>query len=319
MYKINNIWDEFPNIKNDLIKCKNKLNEFIDIPNRKVDESVKKLFNSNSKFIRPSLMIIFGHIYKENLDDDFINLAATIELIHNATLIHDDVIDNSFTRRGEVTIHNKFGNTIAIYAGDYMLSKSFKNLLYYSHNLDNARKIMKSVENVLCGELIQEENRYNLNILEETYFDIIRKKTAELLAIACYEGVYLTSFDVKKAEKAFEFGINLGIAFQIIDDLKDILSSKKEIGKTVKHDFNEGYYTLPVIKISNKYNKDLLEIREGRKSDLEDLLKKSGSIEFVYKIAENYIEKARNIAGEFEDNMYRTYLIKVLGILCKGL
>jgi len=180
-----------------------------------------------------------------------IELASVVELIHAASLLHDDVIDEADTRRGVVSINHKFGNMTAIMLGDILYSKGFAKLT----DLPNcvAKSVSSAVTKLSVGELLDVELAENFNINQEVYFDMIYKKTASLIESCAYSAAYLAKKDTTKYAL---YGRNLGLAFQIIDDVLDITSSSEILGKPSLNDFREGKTTLPYLYMYEKLNED---------------------------------------------------------------
>lgn len=315
MFKVNKMWKNYNEIENDLKKISEILQSYTTISNKNLESRIKDLFNSNSKLIRPALVILFYKIYNTNLNDieNVYKLASSIELLHCATLVHDDVIDEASTRRGIDCIHKVFTNTTAIYSGDYLLAKAFENFLSYGKDIENTKKLVKILNDILQGELKQLEYRYNLDITEEKYFEIIEAKTAKLLAFSCYEGAYLANANKKELENSYNIGLYLGLSFQIIDDIIDIVSDSKISIKTTNNDFIEGYYTLPVIHSKNKNKNEILKLKEGQnKLELKEILENTGSIEYAKEIAKKYTNKALELVNEIENEKYRKIIKEII-------
>lgn len=320
--EINPMWDNFPEIKEELKRCKAFMLDSIDIPNRAVREEVLKLINSDAKFIRPALMITIGKMNNggAKLDDDFINIAATLELLHMATLIHDDIVDDSPKRRGVESLQSKMGKDIAVYAGDYMLSSVFSNVIEYGKTIENIKKITDTVNMILAGELIQMEHRNSFSISKEDYYDIIRGKTAAMIALCCYEGAYMVG-SRDNAQKAWEFGEAVGMAFQMIDDILDVTAEPDKSKKPVNQDFREGNFTLPVIKSIEDYESELRSIKnediysEELDEKVRQILRESGAILYSQDISRQYSEKAIYILNNFENGVFKKYLDKLVGKL----
>jgi len=208
---------------------------------------------SGGKRIRPLLTLgsakLCGYI-NGNRD---VNLAACVELIHNATLLHDDVIDNSYFRRGVKTSNAIWGNQSSILVGDYLLSRCFEMMVE-----DGSQEILKLLSatssKIAQGEVLQLEYKGEIDILDETYFDIINSKTAALFAAATRVGACITNKNKKEKDALESYGKNIGLAFQIADDALDYYSTKTIFGKEIGKDFFEGKVTLPIIFLCQKAN-----------------------------------------------------------------
>ena len=182
---------------------------------------------------------------------DAIELASVVELIHAASLLHDDVIDEAETRRGVTSINHTFGNMTAIMLGDILYSKGFTKLTYLPNEV--ARSVADAVTKLSVGELLDVELTANFNHSRDVYFDMIYKKTASLIEASAFSAALLAGKDTTKYAL---YGKNLGLAFQVIDDVLDITSSSEVLGKPALNDFREGKTTLPYLYMYEKLNED---------------------------------------------------------------
>jgi len=183
--------------------------------------------------------------------DNAIALASVVELIHAASLLHDDVIDEADTRRGVTSINHEFGNMTAIMLGDILYSKGFTKLTYLPNEV--ARSVANAVTQLSVGELLDVELAATFNADQSVYFDMIYKKTASLIEASAFSAAYLADKDTKKYAL---YGRNLGLAFQVIDDVLDITSSTEVLGKPALNDFREGKTTLPYLYMYEKLNEN---------------------------------------------------------------
>ncbi len=208
------------------------------------------------KRIRPILTILSSYICNySNPQNHHYNLAAAVELIHTATLLHDDVVDNGELRRGKKTANSIWGNKASILVGDYLLSTAFQlmvksNSIKVLDLLSNTSRIMSD------GEVMQLMNSSDIDIKEDKYIQIISQKTAILFAAATSVGAIISNSSAQEEQALYDFGINLGIAFQIMDDILDYSSSSNVLGKEIGDDFFEGKVTLPIIIAYEKANND---------------------------------------------------------------
>lgn len=245
--------------------------------------------------------------------------ASLIELLHTATLVHDDVVDDSNFRRGFFSINALWKNKIAVLVGDYLLSRGL--LLSVDNNDHNLLRIVSNaVREMSEGELLQMEKARSLDITENVYYDIIRQKTASLIASCCAVGASSAGNTDEEVEKMRDFGEKVGMAFQIKDDLFDY--GESEIGKPVGIDLKEKKMTLPLIhalkdaswsekrRIFNtvrNHNEDKKRIRE-----VIEFVKSRGGIDYATTVMENFHNEARQIISEFEDTPYKKSLIDLL-------
>ena len=246
-----------------------------------------------------------------------INLAACVELIHNATLMHDDVIDNSDIRRGKKTTNLIWGNQSSILAGDYLLSRCFQ-MIVEDGNLEVLKLLSSTSAKIAQGEILQLQHKNEIDMLEETYLKIISSKTAVLFSAATKVGAILSEKSNKEKEALEFYGKNLGITFQIADDTLDYNSEVNSFGKKVGNDFFEGKITLPLILLfqqSNNSEKKQLEIifkQDARSSNdlsiILDLISKYKTISQCYKKAEHFINLASNSLSVFKDTKEKKIL-----------
>ena len=240
-----------------------------------------------------------------------VNLAACIELIHSATLMHDDVIDQGVIRRGKATLNKVWNNQSSILIGDYLLSRCFE-MMVEDGNLEVLRLLSSTSSKIAQGEVLQLQHKNEVDMLEETYLKIISSKTAELFAAATKVGGILSDVDNKEKNALEFYGRNLGLTFQIADDTLDYNSELKLFGKKIGKDFFEGKITLPIILLFQKLNSTEKKIIKGIfNKDLrtqEDfsktisLIRKYKIIEVCYQKAQHYINLASNSLTIFKDS-----------------
>ena len=238
----------------------NKLNSVNQVIKHKLDSEVNLIhkminyhLNTGGKRIRPLLTLATAKLcgYKEG--DRDVNLAACVELIHNATLLHDDVIDNSKLRRGVKTSNTIWGNQSSVLVGDYIFSRCFEIMVE-----DGSQEVLKLLSStsakIAQGEILQLEHKGEVDMLEDTYIQIINSKTASLFAAATKVGACITNKSKKEKDALLFYGKNLGLAFQIADDALDYYSNESIFGKKIGKDFFEGKVTLPLIFVYQKAN-----------------------------------------------------------------
>ena len=299
-------------------RIKHKLASEINLIHKMTDYHVK----SGGKRIRPLLTLASAKLcgYKDGNRD--INLAACIELIHNATLLHDDVIDNSELRRGIKTANSVWGNQSSILVGDYLFSRCFEMMVE-----DGSPEILKLLSStssrIAQGEVLQLEHRGEIDLLEETYFNIINMKTATLFAAAAKVGACLGNKSKKEKDALESYGKNLGLAFQIADDALDYFSSKTIFGKEIGKDFYEGKTTLPLIIIFQRGNSEersfLKEIFKKKKRNEDDfsetlaLINKYKAVEATFKRAEYFVNVSYDALGIFQSSEEKNVLQNLTG------
>jgi len=294
-------------------RIKYKLASEINLIHKMTDYHV----NSGGKRIRPLLTLASAKLcgYKNGNRD--VNLAACIELIHNATLLHDDVIDNSDLRRGIKTANLVWGNQSSILVGDYLFSRCFEMMVE-----DGSQEILKLLSStssrIAQGEVLQLEHKGEIDLLEETYFNIINMKTAALFAAATKVGACLGNKNKKEKDALESYGKNLGLAFQIADDALDYFSSNTIFGKEIGKDFYEGKTKLPLIIIYQRGNNEersfLKEIFKKKKRNKDDfsetlaLINKYKAVEPSFKRAEYFVNVSYDALGIFQNSKEREIL-----------
>jgi len=247
--------------------------------------------------------------YKEDKRD--INLAACVELIHSATLLHDDVIDESELRRGVKTTNSVWGNQSSILVGDYLLSRCFE-MMVEDGDLEVLKLLSSTSSKIAQGEVLQLQHKGEADLLEETYIDIINLKTASLFSAATKTGACLSGSNEKEKKALESYGRNLGLAFQIADDALDFYAKEKLFGKEIGKDFFEGKVTLPMIIIFQKGNKEeknfLNDIMKKEKRTEQDfsntlsLINKYKTVEATLKKAEYFVNVSYDALAIFPDN-----------------
>ena len=279
-----------------------------------LDRIMKYIIKRKGKQLRPMFVFLSAKLHGP-INESTYRAAALVELLHTATLVHDDVVDESLERRGFFSVNAIWKNKIAVLVGDYLLSKGL--LLSTDNNdFEHLRILSEAVKQMSEGELLQIEKARNLNLKEDIYFEIIRNKTASLLSSACSVGAWSTSKDAAIGNKMKLFGEKVGIAFQIKDDLFDY--GKEDIGKPTGNDIKEKKLTLPLIytlnNISSSKKRELIYIIKNENKNLEkvryviDTVVETGGINYAAEKMNSYRDEALSILHEFEDNEVRKAL-----------
>ena len=288
-------------------KIKNKLTSNVDLVQKISDYHLK----TGGKRLRALLTLGSSKLCGYLRGGRDINLAACVELIHGATLLHDDVIDNSDMRRGKKTINIIWGNQSSILTGDYLLSRCFE-MMVEDGNLEILKLLSSTSAKIAQGEILQLQHKGEIDMLEETYLKIIYSKTAALFSAATKVGAILSKKNNKEKEALGFYGKNLGLTFQIADDTLDYNSEINLFGKKVGNDFYEGKITLPIILLFQQANytekKQLENIfkQDVRSADdlsiILKLISKYKIISKCYKKAEHFINLATNSLSIFKDS-----------------
>ena len=250
--------------------------------------------SSGGKRLRALLTLESAKLTGYRGDKRDINLAACVELIHSATLLHDDVIDESKLRRGEKTTNSIWGNQSSILVGDYLLSRCFE-MMVEDGDLEILKLLSSTSAKIAQGEVLQLQHKGEADLLEETYIDIINLKTASLFSAATKTGACLSDSNEKEKKALESYGRNLGLAFQIADDALDYYAKEKLFGKEVGKDFFEGKVTLPLIIIFQKGNyeeKNFLYNIMKKKNRTEEDFSKTLALIYKYKAVEATFKKA---------------------------
>ena len=287
-------------------KIKSKLNSDV----RLVQKMTNYHIETGGKRLRALLTLGSAKLCGYTKGGRDINLAACVELIHGATLMHDDVIDIADIRRGKKTINSIWGNQSSILVGDYLLSRCFE-MMVEDGNLEILKLLSSTSSQIAQGEVMQLQHKSEIDMLEETYLKIISSKTAALFAAATKVGAILSNSQIKEKDALDFYGKNLGLTFQIADDTLDYNSELKLFGKKIGKDFFEGKITLPIILLFQKINNlEKQKIENFFKQDLRsesdlsytlNLIKKYNIINECYKKAEYFISLASNSLSIFKN------------------
>ena len=312
-------------LKNDILKINHEIIKNLHGSASLIIDLSNHIINSGGKRIRPLLTVACAKLCKYT-GERHINLAAVIEFIHTATLLHDDVVDNSKKRRGKLTANLIWDNKSSILVGDYLLSKAFRMLIDDGSTLclDVISKASLRISN---GEVKQLASIRNFSTSESEYLDIINHKTAELFSAACTISGIISEVDSEKKNGLSEFGTFLGVAYQIIDDTLDYFSDSNTSGKSTGNDLKEGKMSLPLIicyKRSNKKEKKLIEHiifkNPPTQNDFETIVK----IMRKYNVKNDCIKKAGHFStmakdslGVFSDSREKEKILSLVDFLTK--
>jgi octaprenyl-diphosphate synthase len=302
-------------LKNVELQFKKDL--YSDVPLiQKVGEYV---ISSGGKRIRPMLLILSAYLcgYRGSRH---VQIASVIEFIHTATLLHDDVIDNANLRRGQASANTLWGNEASVLVGDFLYCKSFA-LMVADGDLNILKLLAKATTVLAEGEVLQLIYTRNPDITGEQYIDVVKSKTAILLSAACQAGAILGGTSAEHEAAMREFGMELGIAFQMVDDSLDYSASEAQFGKSIGHDLEEGKITLPLIhtlkqctdeersRITDVVKKELID-----KDDFKTvfaLVGKYGGIDHSLAMARKYSERSKECLDIFEDSPYKAALLEL--------
>jgi len=307
-------------LANDLIAVNRFIIERAKSPVPLIPRLADHIIAAGGKRLRPLLALAATRLCGYQGERP-IKLAAAIEFIHTATLLHDDVVDASAMRRGRPSANALFGNQASVLIGDFLLSRAFQ-LMVEDGSLD-VLGILSNVSAVIAeGEVLQLAAQNDGAINEQTYLDIVRAKTAELFAASCRVGAVIAGSDAAREDALSAFGLNLGIAFQIVDDVLDYAADSVRLGKAVGDDFREGKVTLPVIlaiaragEADRAFFKKTFEQRRQKDGDFAhalDILRRTNALSACIERARHYGAIARDSLGLFEDSRIKRVLLDIV-------
>ena len=268
------------------------------------------------KRIRPALLLLACRLCGYR-GDRAITLASVVEFIHTATLLHDDIIDEATVRRGRRSVNSRWGNDITVLLGDFLYTKSMSMALSQD-NLPILRLLSDVTLRMIEGELLEIEGNADLRMSEAQHLDIIRRKTADLFSACMAIGALLGEVGAEKQQALAAYGLNLGICFQMVDDLLDFTADEKVLGKPVNNDLREGKLTLPAIFLLRRAGPAAAQTVSAvladrgfdrvTRDELLRLARETGALEEARKLAERYAEAARRELAVFERSPYREAL-----------
>lgn len=303
-------------IQPDLQRFEEKFLQSLETNVELLNAVVRYVAAHKGKRLRPGLLFLVARLIG-NLDENGIEAAQIIELIHTATLIHDDVVDQSDLRRSVASVHSVWNNKIAVLVGDFLFAQALNKMM----NLDcsEINKVLAKVTTRMSeGELLQVQQSQNLQTDEQGYFQMISDKTASLISASCQIGAIVGSnYDGLDTNRFWDFGNYLGCAFQIQDDLLDYIGDEDITGKPARNDLKQNKITLPLIYAINKNGKinsskirDFIEKNKAEK-DLDSIIElviDSGGVDYARERANDLIDKALSILAPFPDNEYKRSL-----------
>ena len=292
----------------------------LDSEVRLINSISKYMIRNKGKNIRPILTILSARLCGEPTLNSY-KAAAMMELLHVATLIHDDVVDDATLRRGKPSVNRVWKNKLSILMGDFILSKALINMVGL-RDFDALEQISITAEKLSAGEILQIEKSITRSMTEEVYFEMIGQKTASLIATSCELGAITTTKKDNDRAATHTFGQNLGLAFQIKDDLFDLLGSESDTGKNSGGDVKQNMVTLPLI--FSKANMSRLEYRELKKllrtkkknrsiiKKISDMVEETGGIDYAKKKLDEFSELAINAINVYPESEVKTSLIDLV-------
>lgn len=309
------------NLKNEVLhKIENSLDKFLNSDVNFILKIGNYILSSGGKRIRPLLTVGFAKLLEEKNIDNLVPLAIALEYLHTASLLHDDVVDGADTRRGKPSSNNVFGNEATVLTGDYMYATALNIFSTYG-NIDMIRVVSDAVKKMAEGQLLELKKIADFEVKEEEYFKIIDCKTAVLFGACCYVGANYSGAGEKLSNLAYDYGIKIGRAFQIVDDILDYVSLEDKLGKPVCNDIKEGKITYPLIcirdELSNEKKEFIKKVIKTINPDTEDILKVRDIVlerqghKKAFEKAKEYVRKAIENLEEFPQNIYCKELKKL--------
>ena len=293
---MNSFWQEKTAMIAHLNEVDQVIGKQLTVKQRKMNEILQDLASSGGKRIRPGLCIIGAGFGSKPIESIY-PLAAVLEMLHLATLVHDDIIDDATHRRGALTTQQKYGKDYAVYTGDYIFTKCFE-ILAENYELHHMKELSKAVSRVCVGEIEQFDGRFKSHTSVKKYLKIVGAKTSALLATSLAVGAYEAGCDERFCKKLGKIGLHVGNAFQIIDDILDYTGDEARVGKTLGNDLKQGYYTLPLIYALRKNDSVLNRLLAADVYDDETIKRiivrvdELGGVRQAQSLAEKYTIKS---------------------------
>lgn len=308
-----NLSDIYKPVQEDLEKVERSLEEIADSEFQLLAQLLAYTLKNGGKRIRPALTLLSARFFKYDLDS-LIPMAMAIELLHTATLIHDDIVDNSPVRRGKSTVSHVWGNNRALLLGDYLFARA-GSLAASTGSMRAVKLFSQTLMTISGGELKQTGVTFALARARDYYFSWVSAKTACLFSTATESGAILSQASEDAIEAMRDYGHNLGMAFQIVDDVLDFVGDEAELGKPVGSDLREGTMTLPSILFAESYPEDNLIKSVVEKKDAESValaverIRSSSVIDECLQLAAEFCSRASQAVGKLPDTSARRSLM----------
>ncbi|MGM9973136.1 MAG: polyprenyl synthetase family protein [Clostridiaceae bacterium] len=309
------MWLQYPELRLEIEAVKNIMKKSIKCRDKRIEASLEELLSSNGKMLRPAFTLISSHFGDYNKEKARA-LAAVMELLHMATLVHDDIVDDSKLRRGQETVQSKYGKDYAVYIGDFLFCVCFK-LLAENSSLEAIKIDGRSMSRICIGEVEQLNSKFNYKTTIKEYLARISGKTAELFSLSLYLGAAESGCSYRDSRIFWNIGHNIGMAFQIIDDILDYSGSDESIGKPAANDLSQGIFTLPLIYALKNDDGTILQLIKKSSYNKEDidniisLVQEKGGVKKAQELAARYTEKAFNLIEKLPENPYKIILKEV--------
>ncbi|MED4163014.1 heptaprenyl diphosphate synthase component II [Halalkalibacterium halodurans] len=310
--------DIYAHFQEDIFTIERELEEAVQARHNILRKASVHLLKAGGKRIRPVFVLLAGKFgtYDVNV---LKHIAVALELIHMASLVHDDVIDDADLRRGKKTIKSQWDNRIAMYTGDYMFAKAVQTATYFDD--PNIHQIISNAINEMClGEVEQIRDQYNPNQHLRIYFRRIKRKTALLIAVSCQLGALAAKADPAIVKKLYYFGYYVGMSFQITDDVLDFVGTEEQLGKPAGSDLLQGNVTLPALYAlhhdmhAKRLIEQVLADRGNNSVHMEEVIAaivSSGGIDYALSISDLYLKKAMRMLDHLPDDEPKQFLQEI--------
>lgn len=308
-------------MKADIDLIEKELHKAIASDSDLIQKASLNLIEAGGKRLRPIFVLLSAKFGKYDIQA-IKNVAVALELIHMASLVHDDVIDDAELRRGKLTVKAKWDNRIAMYTGDYILACSLEYMTKIE-NVEAHRILANTITEVCLGEIEQIKDKYRFNQNLRDYLRRIKRKTALLIAASCQLGAIVSGASEDIHKKLYQFGYYVGMSYQITDDILDFTGTEKVLGKPAGDDLLQGNITLPVLYAMNNMNArtKILTVHENlNKEEMKEIIsviKETGAIEKAHKISQRYLQKALSVIKDLPENRTKKSLIDIANFVGK--
>lgn len=310
--------DIFDSIKVLMDEVETKFYKELQPETNSLADLISHISKYRGKRLRPALVLLSGKCVGE-IVPQHIDIAVVVEMVHTATLVHDDIIDEASMRRHIESVNSKWGREISILFGDYLFSRGFTILSALDSQV--ATLLLSQTVNVMCeGEIIQLQRRYDIGLSEREYLDIIERKTASLCAASCRLGATFAGANRKVLDMLSNYGLKIGTAFQIVDDCLDVMGAEEEMGKSLNSDIQKGKLTLPLIHLVNQLPKNELEAARElifqykvneTKNAIVELLTEHDAVEYAFNTARKIVKQAQEEIAPLPNSRYKTALMEL--------
>ncbi len=314
---IHPLWNKYPTMQEQLIETQKVMNKSVKIRNKEMTEALQLFFEAGGKLLRPAYFLLFSSFGQVPNNKIKYQMAASLEILHAATLIHDDIIDDSPIRRDCPSIQAAYGKDIAVYAGDFLFTVYFQLLANSSQTTEALESNALNMKRILVGELDQMHLRHNSRISIKQYLQHIKGKTAQLFQFSCYQGTQVANTSLRVQILAQRIGYQIGMAFQILDDVLDFTSTEAELHKPILEDIRNGNYTLPLIYAMAENRDAFMILEKGPELTDDDIqlvvanINRYHGLEKAQKLATRYTDKALADIAKLPDTLERQILTEL--------